>query len=193
MLAAFAGGDQGMSRFDDIKLSTLTPAQQEAADEITAGKRGRVPPPFAALMPSPELCRRAAKLGEFLRFDTALGPRLSEIAILATGRFWTAQYEFWAHARLAREAGVAEAVISAIAEKRDPAPHMNDEEKLVYAVAKSLHEKHGLDDALYRRATDGLGKTKLVEVIGLCGYYTLVSMVLNTFEAPVPGGEVPLR
>jgi 4-carboxymuconolactone decarboxylase len=182
-----------MSRFDEIKAGERTAAQQAAADDITAGKRGRVPPPFEALMPSPELCRRAAKLGEFLRFDTSLGPRLSEIAILVTGRFWTAQYEFWAHARLAREAGVAQPIIAAIAEKRDPMPHMSEDEKLVYAVAKSLHEQHGLDDALYRRAMDGLGKTRLVEIIGLCGYYSLVSMVLNTFEAPVPGGETPLR
>jgi 4-carboxymuconolactone decarboxylase len=181
-----------MPRFAEIPQEQMTDAQRDVCAQLVAGKRGRVPPPFQALLPSPTLCGRAQALGEFLRYDTSLAPRLSELAILVTARFWTAQYEWHVHAAMAEKGGLAPAVIAAIAERRDPRPLMKDDERAVYAFAHTLHGNHKVDDATYSEAVRQLGARGTVELVGLLGYYTLISMTLNVFEVPVPGGTPPL-
>lgn len=182
-----------MPRFKEIAPEQMTEAQRDACAQLVAGKRGRVPPPFQALLPSPTLCTRAQLLGEFVRYDSALPPRLSELAILVTARFWTAQYEWYAHAILAEKGGLDPKIIAAIAEKRDPTSLMQEDERTVYAFARMLHEQHKVDDATYKEAMRVLGERAVVDLVGTLGYYTLISMTLNVFEAPVPGGTLPLR
>jgi len=181
-----------MPRFTEIPPEQMTDAQRTVCAQLVAGKRGRVPPPFQALLASPELCGRAQALGEFLRYDTSLPPRLSELAILVTARFWTAQYEWHVHAMMAEKGGLDPRIISAIAEKRDPLPWMKDDERAVYAFARTLHETRNVDDATYAAALRQLGARGTVELVGLLGYYTLISMTLNVYEVPVPGGGQPL-
>src|SRR6516162_527357 len=103
-----------MSRYDEIKPDAMTPAQKRVHDLIASGKRGRVSGPFAVLLRTPDICEHASQLGEHLRWGTSLSPRLSELAICMTARFWRAQYEWYAHAPLAVKAGVPEAAIEAI-------------------------------------------------------------------------------
>jgi 4-carboxymuconolactone decarboxylase len=179
-------------RYSEIPPEAMTEAQREVCTAITAGKRGRVPPPFQVLLHSPTLCARAQALGEFARYDTSLGSRLSELAILVTARHWTAQYEWYAHAKIARESELDPAIIDAIAARRDPKPLMQPDERAVYDFAKALHETHRVDDVIYAEATRLLGAQGVVDLIGVLGYYTLISMTLNTFEVPVPGGTYPL-
>jgi len=181
-----------MTRFKEIPAETMSEAQREVCAQLVAGKRGRVPPPFQALLPSPTLCSRAQSLGEFLRYDTSLSPRLSELAILVTARFWTAQYEWHVHAMMAEKGGLDPKIIAAIAERRDPTPLMKDDERAIYAFARTLHQNHKVDDATYAEAVKQLGERGTVELVGLLGYYTLISMTLNTYEVPVPGGGKPL-
>jgi 4-carboxymuconolactone decarboxylase len=182
-----------MTRLKEIAPEQMTEAQREACAQMVAGKRGRVPPPFQALLPSPTLCARAQSLGEFLRYESALPPRLSELAILVTARFWTAQYEWHVHAQMAEKGGLDAKIIAAIAESRDPLPLMKEDERAVYAFARMLHEQHKVDDATYGEALRALGDKAVVDLVGLLGYYTLISMTLNVFEVPVPGGTLPLR
>ncbi len=167
---------------------TLTERQQEVLDAITAGPRGGARGPFAALLRSPELCERAQLLGAFCRFGTSLGPRLSELAILVTAREWTAQYEWYAHARLAREAGLDEAVIEAIKARRRP-EGMTVNEAAIYDLSTELYATRRVSDATYDRAVSALGEKGIVETIGIMGYYCLVSMVLNVSGVELPGGE----
>ena len=180
-------------RLKEIAPEQMSEAQREACAQMVAGKRGRVPPPFQALLPSPTLCMRAQSLGEFLRYDSALLPRLSELAILVTARFWSAQYEWHVHAAMAEKGGLDRAIIDAIAESRDPSRAMKEDERAVYAFARMLHEKHQVDDATYTEAVRCLGDRAVVDLVGILGYYTLISMTLNVFEVPVPGGNPPLR
>lgn len=182
-----------MARFTEIAPEAMTEAQREACARMIAGKRGRVPPPFQALLPSPTLCTRAQSLGEFLRYESALPPRLSELAILVTARFWTAQYEWHVHAAMAEKGGLDTRIIAAIAEQRDPTALMQEDERAVYAFARALHERHKVDDATYGEAVRVLGQRAVVDLVGILGYYTLISMTLNVFEVPVPGGTPPLR
>jgi len=177
-----------------MRIKLLSPdgmnADQKATyEEAIAGKRGAAPAPMMAWLNSPDMARHATRLGEQLRFNTIFPPKLSEIAILVTARHWTAHYEWWAHKRLALKGGMDPKIIDDIRDRRTPT-FDDPKGQMVYDVAKSLHEGHGLSDTLYAEAVRVLSERGLVEVIGLCGYYTLVSMTLNTFEFELPAGEV---
>jgi 4-carboxymuconolactone decarboxylase len=172
-----------------LSPSEMNAAQKETYDESIAGKRGAPPAPMMAWLNSPEMARHATRLGEMLRFDTSFPPKLSEIAILVTARHWTAHYEWYAHKRLALKGGLDPKIIEDIRVRRIPT--FNDPKaKMIYELAKSLHEGHGVAKPLYDEAVEVLSLRGVVEIIGLCGYYTMVSMTLNTFEFEVPGGEL---
>ncbi len=167
----------------------MSPEQKQTYDEAIAGKRGRPPAPMMAWLNSPEMARHATRLGEVLRFDTIFPAKLSEIAILVTARHWTSHYEWFAHKRLALQGGMDPKIADDIRDRRTPA-FDDPKAKMIYDVAKSLHEGHGLTQALYDEAVEVLTLRGVVEVIGLCGYYTMVSMTLNTFEFGLPDGQV---
>jgi 4-carboxymuconolactone decarboxylase len=178
----------------DMRLKLLSPgemneAQKQTYDEAIAGKRGSAPAPMMAWLNSPEMARHGARLGEMLRFNTMFPPKLSEIAILVTARHFTAHYEWWAHKRLALKGGLDPNIIDAIRDRRTP-EFDDPKARMIYDVAKSLHEGHGLSQALYDQAVEVLSVRGVVEIIGLCGYYTMVSLTLNTFEFGLPDGEV---
>ena len=177
-----------------MRLKLLSPDemnadQRQTYDESIAGKRGAPPPPMMAWLNSPEMARHATRLGEVMRFDTVFPARISEIAILVTARHWTAHYEWFAHKRLALKGGLDPKIIDDIRDRRTP-QFDDPKAKLVYDVAKSLHEGHGIAKGLYDEAVKMVGERGIVEIIGLCGYYTMVSMTLNTFEFPLPEGQV---
>jgi 4-carboxymuconolactone decarboxylase len=184
----------GKNEETKMRLKLLSPGemnadQRQTYDEAIAGKRGAAPAPMMAWLNSPEMARHATRLGEMLRFNTMFPPKLSEIAILVTARHWTAHYEWWAHKRLALKAGMEPTIIDAIRDRRTP--RFDDPKgRMIYDIAKSLHEGHGLSRTLYDDAVNLLTERGLIEIIGLCGYYTLVSMTLNTFEFALPEGEV---
>lgn len=181
-----------MTRFAEADPAALSPAQRKVYDAMVAGPRGAVVGPFHPLLKSPELCDRAQALGAFLRYDSALPPRLSELAILVTARFWSAQFEWHEHAKFAAKGGLSDAVIEIIRLGDDPSALLQDDEKAVYAFAVALHTDHAVDDATYAAALRHLGETGVTDLVGLLGYYTLISMVLNTFEVPTPDGGTPL-
>jgi 4-carboxymuconolactone decarboxylase len=177
-----------------MRLKLLSPGemsadQRQTYDESIAGKRGKPPPPMMAWLNSPEMARHATRLGGFLRFDTVFSAAESEIAILVTARHWTSHYEWYAHKRLALQGGLDPKIIDDIRDRRTP--HFdNPRAKMIYDLARSLHEGHGVTQPLYDEAVKLLGERGIVEIIGLCGYYTMVSMTLNTFEFELPAGEV---
>lgn len=179
-----------MSRLPDLRYEDMTAEQQRVHDEIKAGPRGNVVGPLKVWLHSPGLATHAQKLGAYARFHSALPPELSEIAILVTGAHWRANFEWYAHARLAREAGISDAVIEAIRKGEEPALE-DAKARAVYAVARELHESRALSDATYAAAEAALGHQGLVDLVGILGYYTLVSMTLNAFEVPTPDGSLP--
>lgn len=166
--------------------------QREAAAALVAGPRGEVRGPFVPLMRSPELMDRTQRLGEFLRYQCSVPERLREFAIIVAARIWSQAYEWQAHARLARAAGVASETIQALAdgELSQTAP---EDEQLVYDFCSTLHMTRQVDDALYARAIALLGERGTIELVGLCGYYAYLAMVLNVACVPCPGNafEVP--
>lgn len=177
-----------MSRLPDLDPATLTPAQARFYQAIVTGRRGSIRGPFTPWLRSPEFAFRAQHLGAYLRFDSALPPRLSELAILTTARFWRARFEWYAHAPMARAGGLAESVIEAIRLGREPVFTAPDE-AAVHAFAAQLHLRHEVSDPVWDHALEVLGEPGVVDLIGLLGYYTLVSMTLNACRVPLPPGE----
>ena len=179
-------------RFKPLTPETMTPEQKEVADRIMAGPRKGMRGPFSALLRSPELADAAQKLGEYARFKTSIPPRLNELAILLTARHWTAQYEWYAHHRLAMQAGLSPDIAAAIAEGKRPAS-MGPDETIVYNFGHELIETGQVSDASYKAVVDKFGERGAVDLIGVMGYYSLVSMVLNVDRVPIPeGGKLPL-
>jgi 4-carboxymuconolactone decarboxylase len=176
-----------MTRYRERKRDELNEAQRRVWDDVVAGPRHAVPPPAHVWLNSPGLADHAHKLGAHVRFGTDFSPRLTEIAILVTARYWTAQFEWQAHARLARQAGLADEVIAAIAERRTPA-FSDPDEQLVYDFCSSFYRNHGVDDSLFEKVKQRFGERGLVDLTGLIGYYSFVSVTLNVFEVPVPPG-----
>ena len=175
-------------RFPDLRREQMSEAQKRVHDSLAGGPRGGVRGPFGPLMRSPELADRVRELSDYLRFNTSLPARLNELAILITARFWGAEYEWYAHKPLALKAGLEESIPEDMARNRRPG-NMKPDEELVYDFCTTLHRKHFVDDALFKRAVAMLGEQKVVDLIGVSGYYTLVSMVLNVAEIPLPPGE----
>jgi 4-carboxymuconolactone decarboxylase len=192
-------------RFPVLTPGRLSPAQRRLARSLLAGPRGEGKAdraaiqwllnrgPFNAWMRSPELGEHLQKAGEYIRFRTSLPKRLNELAILITARHWTSQFEWYAHRLLALKAGLRASIIDQLALGRRPRG-MKRDEAVVYDFCTELHRTRRVSDARYRRALALLGEHGAMDLIGACGYYTLVSMTLNVARVPVPAGEkVPLR
>lgn len=179
-----------MARLAPLDLAALTPDQQRVADAIRSGPRGGMRGPFEAWLRSPGLADPAQQLGAHCRFATGLPNDLVELVILVTGAFWRAQFEFWAHARLGRAAGLPDDVIEAIRTGANP-PLAREDLRVAYdLVFAALHQRR-VPEATYGRAVATLGEKGVVEVMGIAGYYSLVSLTLNTFEVELPAGETP--
>jgi 4-carboxymuconolactone decarboxylase len=176
-----------IERLPPLEPQQMTEQQRQAAAALAAGPRGGVRGPFVALLRSPELMHRMQKVGEYLRYQSALDARLAEFAMLIVARHWTQQFEWAIHHPLALEAGVAPAALDALAQGRRPR-EMREDEALVYDFCDELLHTHGVSDATYECAVGRLGEQALVDLMGLLGYFTSVSMVLNVAHAPAPPG-----
>jgi 4-carboxymuconolactone decarboxylase len=180
----------GGRRFPLLTEATMTPRQRQAYDGIVSGPRKGSAGPFNALLRSPEVADRVQRVGEYVRFQTSIPAPLNEMAILITGRFWNAQFEFWAHARLARQAGLGDAVIDAIAQGRRPGT-MSDDERIVYDFCTELFRDKAVSDATFQAVAARFGEQGVIDLIAASGYYSIVSMVLNVDRYPLPAGEQP--
>jgi 4-carboxymuconolactone decarboxylase len=177
-------------RFKELTEADMTDAQRRVYREIATGPRGGVRGPFNALLRSPELADRVQKVGEYIRFESSLPARINEFAILITARHWNAQFEWYAHHSLAIKAGLDPDIVADLAQGKRPAG-MKDDEAAVFDFCRELHEKKSVSDASYMAALDKLGERGIVDLIGVSGYYTLVSMVLNVERHPLPEGVAP--
>jgi 4-carboxymuconolactone decarboxylase len=174
-----------MPRLPDIDVANLDEHQKRVHDAIAKGPRGKVEGPLRVWLNSPALAERAQALGAFCRFGSSLPPRLSELAILVTGAYWRAGFEWFAHAPIALEAGLDPSTVEAIRTGAHPALTKADE-RAVYAFSRELLKERRVSQATYELAERVLGRTSLVDLVGILGYYGLISMTINAFEVPIP-------
>jgi 4-carboxymuconolactone decarboxylase len=176
-----------MQRIPDWTVDSLSPAQRQAHDAILRGPRGIVEGPLRVWLQSPRLAETAQALGAFCRFGTSLPPRLSELAILVIGAYWRAGFEWHVHAPIAVNAGVSSEIAEAI-RTGDIPKFVHDDEAAVYAFARELIDRREVSDSAYHAVEDRLGKTGVVELVGILGYYALISMTIAAFQVPIPAG-----
>jgi 4-carboxymuconolactone decarboxylase len=188
MSTTTAGPDQG--RFPPIPPERMTPEQRTVAEGIAGGPRGGVRGPFNALLRSPVLADRWQRVGEYLRFNSAIPHVLNEFAIIIAARAWSAQYEWFAHHRIALQAGLSPAIAQAVAEGRRP-EGMSEDETIVYEFCTELHRTHFVSDATFERTRARFGEQGVVDLLGVTGYYVGVAMILNVAAVPLPEGVAP--
>jgi len=179
-------------RFAPLKAEELNPAQKAWADAITAPPRNAkfTNPPYRAYIRNPDLAPRLTAMTDYLRWNTSLPPRLSEMAILITARQWTAQYEWFAHYPLAIKGGLDPRILSAIAQGKRP-DNMKDDEAALYDLAMALYRDKKVSDEVYKAALDKFGERGIMDIIGIMGYYDITSMTLITMQAGPPNDSVP--
>src|SRR4051795_13487772 len=181
-----------ITRFLPMKAEQLNSEQKKWADMITAPPRNAkfVNPPYRAYIYSPDLASRLSPLSDYLRWNSSLAPRLSEMAILITARQWTAQYEWYAHYPLALKGGLDPKIADAIAEGKRP-EGMKEDETALYDLATELYRDKKVSDPVYKAALGQFGERGIMDIIGIIGYYDLVSMTLITMQAEAPNDSVP--
>lgn len=177
-----------------MRLPILTPAemtqdQRAVYDATVAGKRGRMTPPVEMWLHSPALADRAQSLGAFIRYETVLPPAWNEMAILITGRHFTAKFEWYAHRKIAIEAGLDPAIADAIRDGRTP-DLTDPAAQAIYDYASTLLRTHQVPQILHDAMVTHWGIRGVVDLVGLLGYYSLVSLTLNAFDIPLPEGAV---
>lgn len=184
-----------------LELATMDAQQRSAASELLAlatradgpggqymASTGRFPGPYDFLLRSPELVMRWRQFADYIRFDTSLPPRLNELAILVQARFWTAQFEWWAHHPLALRAGLPESVAEDLRHGRRPVG-MQDDEAAVYDFSVELMQDRAVSDAALDRLKQQLTEQQIVDLLAVTGFYAGVAMILITVDAPLPDGE----
>lgn len=161
----------------------MTPAQQQAVEEFRR-LRGTDPfGPFVTLLGSPELLTRASAMGEYLRYRSALPPRLSEFVILITAAHWRQEYEWDVHAPIALAAGLTQSILDALAAGHRP-DGLAEDEAALYDLCRAVHDCTKPPAAVRVRAVQAVGEQGVLDAIGICGYYALLAMVLNSQATP---------
>ena len=163
--------------------------QRAAAQALIDGPRGAVYGPFVPLLRSPELMECAQRLGEYLRYRSAIGTRLSELAILVTARQWDQQVEWAIHVPIALRTGIGPDVVDAVARRERPQAMLVDE-AVVHDFCIELHQHKRVSDATYAQALALFGEKGVVDLMGINGYYTLLAMVMNAAQTPAPDSDV---
>lgn len=179
-------------RFKPLSLDEMTPEQRRMAENVLKGPRKGLRGPFSTFLYSPETGDLAQKLGAQVRFGNALPDKLKELAILIVARFWTAQYEWYAHRKMALEAGLDPAVAAAIADRKRPA-RLDPDETAIYDFCTELLETREVSDAAFAAVKERHGEKGVVDLICTMGYYCLVSMTLNVNRYPLPPDATPLK
>lgn len=174
-------------RMPPLAPERMNEAQRKAAADLAAGPRGGVFGPFIPLMRSPELMDRLQKVGEYLRFGSSLEPRISEFLMMLTSREWTQQFEWAVHVPLAVKAGLKPDTAAELADGRRPRGMAEDEE-IVYDFCDELFRTRGVSDATYARALERFGENGVIDMLGVTGYFTALSMVMNVAHTPPPAG-----
>jgi 4-carboxymuconolactone decarboxylase len=183
-----------VSRLNPLDYESLDEGQRRHFDNVVGlrglGDDGRLGGPFDAMVLAGGLGRNLGRVGNSIRTDTVVDRRFVELAILVAGQFWKAQFEWWAHEPMAREAGVPDEVIAAIKTGADPV-FADARDEACYRLCRALHVDHQVDDATYSAAAAHFDEVGVVELIATSGYYTLISMLLNTHQITVPEGQAP--
>ena len=177
-------------RFKPLTYAEMSAPQKKMFENLISGERRGASGPFNVLLRSPEMGDLAQQFGASMRYHSSIPPKLNELAIIITARQWTSQYEWYAHRRAAQTAGLNQSIIEAVAAGTRPAS-MAPDEAAVYNFVSELLTTKQVSDATFNAAKEKFGERGVVDLIGVTGYYQLVSMLLNVDRYPLPDGVKP--
>jgi 4-carboxymuconolactone decarboxylase len=177
-------------RFAPLAWPDMTPAQQQMTQSVLGGKRGSMQGPYNVLLRSPALGQLAQQFGVHTRFESSLPLMLNELAILMVARFWTSQFVWWAHRKMALDAGLDESLIQAIGLGQTPASLLGPL-GVVHAFCHELIHTRQVSDETYAALSQNVGEQGVVDLMAAMSYYTLVCMCLNVDQYPLPDGVLP--
>ena len=180
-----------MQRLKDWTVEDLNEEQKKVHDEIVKGPRGSVVGPLRIWLNNPKLAKVAQQVGAYARYGTSLDNSLSELAIITTGRVWSSKFEWEHHAPLAIKAGIKEEYVNIIAKAKRPV-FDNQIEQIVFDFAAESNILKNVKDDTFAIALEKLGQTRVIYIVGICGYYSLISMTLNVFKVPNDTPDWPL-
>ncbi len=180
-----------MTRIKDWTVENLTEEQKEIHDTIVSGPRGHVVGPLRIWLNNPGLARSAQTVGEYARYGTSLSKGLSELAIITTGRVWSSAFEWEHHAPLAIEGGIDPENVNIISMGQRP-NFTKAEEEAVFDFAAEANILKNVSDNTYNNLVNTLNETAAIDIVGICGYYSLISMTLNVFKVPNDTEKWPL-
>ena len=180
-----------MTRIKDWTVENLTEEQKEIHDTIVNGPRGHVVGPLRIWLNNPGLARSAQTVGEYARYGTSFSKGLSELAIITTGRVWSSAFEWEHHAPLAIEGGIDPENVNIISMGQRP-NFTKAEEEAVFDFAAEANILKNVSDNTYNNLVNILNETAAIDIVGICGYYSLISMTLNVFKVPSDTDKWPL-
>jgi 4-carboxymuconolactone decarboxylase len=192
-IAAYAAGSQAKGdepRFPQLSLEQLNDQQRPLGEKILKISSVGLGGPYNPMLRSPVYAQRMYDLLDYLRWHTSVPTKLNEMAILIVAREWRSQVEWFAHAPLAKKAGLADSIIADLKANKRPAG-MSPEEDAVYDFVTELTTKHAVSDELFDRAKKHLGEQQVVDLTGVAGAYVGVAMILAMAEEGVPAGKEP--
>jgi 4-carboxymuconolactone decarboxylase len=175
-------------RMPPISLDKMNDLQKKYAEEIIKGPRGALYGPFIPLIRSPELMDRSQRIGEYLRYKSAIGTKLTEFVIMIVARQWTQQVIWAIHEPIVLKQGVSPEIIKAIADGRRPVG-MSDDEEMLYNFCTELHTNKSITDATYDKVLKRFGEQGVIDTLGINGYYSMIAMVMNATRTAVPDNK----
>jgi 4-carboxymuconolactone decarboxylase len=185
-------GGEAVTRLTEIETGAMTDEQRRFHDWMAAGPWERREGPFKVLLHAPGLAEAVNQVNQHLRSQGTLAKRIRELVILINARHWETEIEWLSHEPQARDAGLDDAVIAALAQGREP-DFRADDEAAVHAFCRELLETRWVTDATFARARDAVGEVGLIEVVCTLGLYSTLSLVMNAFEVPLgPGMSTPI-
>ena len=178
-------------RMPPIPADKMTDAQKKAVTDYKAlRKTDLTGPPWTVILRVPDLVAPSLELRLHNLNHSALTPKLTEFAILIAARQWTNNFEWNAHSTLATNGGLSKDIIAAIADGRRP-DRMAEDEEILYQFCTELIHNQSVSDSTYARAVAKFGEAGVVEAASLEGYYTYLSMIMNTARSPLPANAKP--
>jgi 4-carboxymuconolactone decarboxylase len=177
-----------LSRLQNLKYGDMSQDQKNLHDEILSGPRTQIAGPMHTWFLNPSYGSLIEKVGAFCRYETSIEPRLSELAIIIVARHWNANVEWFAHSEIAIKSGILQETVEAIELNKRP-DFKKEDEALIFDITKSILDTKGLTDELFKRAEDTIGKTSLLDLTAIIGYYCNVAIQLNVFEIPSDDGQ----
>jgi 4-carboxymuconolactone decarboxylase len=193
LLSCIASPAKTQERMPRIPADQMTDAQKKVTAVFAAGRADVLDGPWLTFIHSPELMARTLGLSDYIRHNSAVEPRVTELVVLVVAREWTQQFEWVIHYNNALKAGLKREIADAIAEGRRP-DAMAEDEATAYAVTTEILRIKQVSDATWNAAVAKFGEQGTVDLLATVGYFNYLSVVMNAARtAPPGGGEGPLK